>query len=341
MNNLMLSERGQQMSIVPQNFQEVIQLAQLMAKSSFVPRQYRGNEANCAAVCLQALRWGMDPFSVAQKTYFINDGGVPGYEAQLIDAVINANAPIESRLDVQWSGAGNDMSCTVTGKFKGDPVPKSRTCRMSTITTRNSPSWKQDPQQQLAYYTKRAWARLYCPDIIMGVYSKEEVEDFRGPDNAKDITPTAPSAPRPQPEDFADEDARAAEIIAQHKAQLGEADDDEPEEEPAPQPAPTPRNTGKHIALVSPETGEVKEEFSANIDGANKFLTALAADINALWERPDAARAIYAAHEDAVERIASFCTGKKGDTYAHILGSIDSIKTAVESLPETASNPFG
>lgn len=46
------------------------------------------------------------------------------------------------------------------------------------ITIKNSPLWHGDPDQQLAYYAARGWARRHRPDIIMGAYSKEEVEEM-------------------------------------------------------------------------------------------------------------------------------------------------------------------
>lgn len=192
---LTLSDGGRTGSLVlaPQSFAEVIQFSELMSKCTFVPRHLRNRPADCMAVCMQALRWEMDPFSVAQKTYFTTEGGPPGYEAQLIAAVVHSRAPLEGRLSVSWTGEGAGLTCTVTGKFRGDPAPKAKTCRIANIKTRNSPLWTADPEQQLAYYTERAWARLYCPDIIMGVYTREELierDDVAvGPDEAKDVTP--------------------------------------------------------------------------------------------------------------------------------------------------------
>ena len=59
--------------------------------------------------------------------------------------------------------------------------------------TRNSTLWADDPRQQLAYLAIKRWARLYCPDVILGVYSPDELNE-RGPAE-KDITP--PKRPRP------------------------------------------------------------------------------------------------------------------------------------------------
>jgi hypothetical protein len=166
-------------------FAEAEKFATLMSLSNFVPKHLRGKPADCLAVLLQSMRWEMDPFTVAQKTYFVNDG--IGYEAQLIAAVILSRAPITGRPDIEWSGTGDALKCIVSATFKGETKPKTREVETKTITTKNSPLWKQDPQQQLAYYTLRAWARLHCPDIILGVYTREEREEMI------DITPP-PSA---------------------------------------------------------------------------------------------------------------------------------------------------
>lgn len=34
-----------------------------------------------------------------------------------------------------------------------------------------------DPRQQLAYLAVKRWARLFCPDVIPGVYTPDELED--------------------------------------------------------------------------------------------------------------------------------------------------------------------
>jgi hypothetical protein len=64
---------------------------------------------------------------------------------------------------------------------------------IGSITTKNSPLWKSDPQQQLGYFAARSWARRHTPEVILGVYDREEAEQFQGPDNARDITPAQPS----------------------------------------------------------------------------------------------------------------------------------------------------
>ena len=79
-----LAEAPQRTTFMPQSMGEAMQLATIMSRSSFVPSHCRGNEGNCLAIIMQASRWGMDPFAVANKAYFTKDGAPPAFEAQLV-----------------------------------------------------------------------------------------------------------------------------------------------------------------------------------------------------------------------------------------------------------------
>ncbi|MBM7046092.1 recombinase RecT [Rhizobium lusitanum] len=174
-------------AVTPQTLNDVVEFAKFMCQSNAgIPSYLRGNGPDCAAIIMQALKWGFDPFSVAQKSYKVKD--VLAYEAQLIAAVINARSGIKGRLKYQFEGTGEDLVCTVTGMLDGDECIYTSP-RVGNITTKNSPLWKTDPQQQLGYYSSRNWARRHCPEVILGAYDRDEAEEFRGADNAKDITP--------------------------------------------------------------------------------------------------------------------------------------------------------
>ena len=165
---------AQRMSFAPTSMREAMDVASLMADCNFVPKHLRGKPGDCLAVVMQSSRWAMDPFAVGNKTYFVNDR--MAYEAQLVNAVVNSSNVLDGRLKVEWFGEGNELECLVTGRIKGDSDLKTRRVKINTITTRNSPLWKQDPEQQLAYFAQRAWARLHTPEVLLGVYTPDEVE---------------------------------------------------------------------------------------------------------------------------------------------------------------------
>lgn len=174
--------------IAPQNLAEVVKFAEVMCRADIaLPKHLRGNAGACMAVALQALDWQMNPFAVAGKSYQVN--GMIAYEAQLIAAVVNTRSGIKGRLRYAYQGEGNTLTCTVTGVLDGEEYSYTSP-PMGAITTKNSPLWKTDPQQQLGYFSARSWARRYTPEVILGVYDREEAEQFRGPDQAKDVTPS-------------------------------------------------------------------------------------------------------------------------------------------------------
>jgi hypothetical protein len=166
------------MMFLPATMGEAMELARLMAASNFVPPHLRQKPGDCLAVVMQANRWAMDPFAVGSKTYFVSDK--IGYEAQLVNAVINASGALDGRLHHEWEGEGNELVCIVSGKLLGDDRVKSRRVAIKHITTRNSPLWKQDPEQQLAYYASRAWVRLNAPEVLMGIYTPDELRESGG-----------------------------------------------------------------------------------------------------------------------------------------------------------------
>lgn len=173
-----------------ENMVQVMEVAKLMALSKqAVPPHLRGEPGMCFAVCIQALEWKMSPFSVANKSYVVNDR--VAFESQLIHAVIEARAPLKGRLRGTYSGDGPDLVCSISGMLEGEAEPLVYDSpKIKDIKVKNSPLWSSDPRQQLWFYSTRAWARKYCPDILLGLFSKDELEDSEiGPDRARDITP--------------------------------------------------------------------------------------------------------------------------------------------------------
>ncbi|TMU84698.1 recombinase RecT [Brucella haematophila] len=186
-NTVSVSAGATGSNIAPQNLGEVVRFAEVMSKADIaLPKHLRNNAGACMAVAMQALEWQMSPFAVASKSYSVN--GTIAYEAQLIAAVVNTRSGIKGRLKYEYKGTGNDMTCTVSGILDGETYEYTSPS-VGSITTKNSPLWKSDPQQQLGYFAARSWARRYVPEVLLGVYDREEAQDFQGADNAKNITP--------------------------------------------------------------------------------------------------------------------------------------------------------
>lgn len=183
---------------------QLYRFAEIMAAGkSTVPAHLSGSVGDCMAVAMQAAQWKMNPYAVAQKTHLVN--GVLGYEAQLVNAVINSHAPIEHRLQYEWFGPWelilgkfksmkNDkgkiyhspawepkdeqgLGVRVWTTMKGEAEPRVLELMLVQAQVRNSTLWASDPKQQLAYLAIKRWGRLHCPDVILGVYTPDELAD--------------------------------------------------------------------------------------------------------------------------------------------------------------------
>lgn len=173
------------------NMDEVMNFAKLMAISDVaVPKHIRENVGACLAVCVQAIEWRMSPYAVANKSYIVNDRLC--FESQLVHAVIEQRAPIQGRLRNRYVGEGDQRRCVVWATPKGETDPlEYQSPETGRITPKNSPLWKTKPDLQLFYNASRDWARMYYPDVIMGVYTEDELNDA-----PKAVTRTSIPMPR-------------------------------------------------------------------------------------------------------------------------------------------------
>ncbi|EBG5375933.1 recombinase RecT [Salmonella enterica subsp. enterica serovar Heidelberg] len=186
----------------PEGMNQLVRFAELMACSkATVPAHLAGKPSDCLAVTMQAAQWGMNPFAVAQKTHVVN--GTLGYEAQLVNAVVSSSNLLSTRLNYRWDGDWSkvngksdkspSLTVTVSAVLKGETEPRELTISMAQAGVRNSPLWEQDPRQQLAYLCVKRWARLHAPDVLLGVYTPDELQEAT-PRVERDITPPAATA---------------------------------------------------------------------------------------------------------------------------------------------------
>lgn len=207
----------------------IMRLSEVMAKSrTTIPDHLKGSPADCAAVIMQAMQWQMNPYAVAQKTHIVN--GTLGYEGQLVNAAITSSGVTRDRFHYEWFGAWEKiigktrvvsvpekgkkgdkdykkayqfhaadydlkdeegLGIRISATLRGETHPRELTLLLVQASVRNSPLWATDPRQQLAYLAVKRWSRLYAPDVILGVYTPDELDESGR--EIRDITP-APAA---------------------------------------------------------------------------------------------------------------------------------------------------
>lgn len=179
------------------------------------------NNPNATANCLIALnmanRMGYDPLMIMQNLYIIE--GRPAWSSQFIIAAINACgkfSPLRFEIvnhgmtDVEYTvtqGYGKNktsenvktqienVSCVAWAieKATGERIESAKIDMVMAIKEgwyqKNGSKWQTMPDQMLRYRAAAFFGRIYAPEILMGIYSADEVRDF------VDVTPE----PAPQP----------------------------------------------------------------------------------------------------------------------------------------------
>ena len=188
------------METAAQTFEGIERIANMMAKMGTMPAHLMNKPADCFRVVVQAVKWGMDPFVVAECTSLVH--GRLCYEGKLVAAVLFSLNSIEGRLDYDIKGAGQNAEITITGKPKGGKVQtlhgtvaQWRTTVKDKVSGNKVPNaWDNIPEDMLIYRGTRQWARRYAPEALLGVRTPDEFDQ----DIEKEVQATIhPAEPEP------------------------------------------------------------------------------------------------------------------------------------------------
>ena len=205
MNDLIQHDPSNTRSAIfnPTSLEKLQAFAEQMALSRVaIPSHLVGKPADCLAVALQAVQWNMNPYSVAQKTSVVN--GNLCFEAQLVNAIVTSSHAVSSRFKYEYGGpwekyrpgdrtaaAEKGLCIRVGAVLTGETeLTWGEWLYLEFVKVRNSPLWSTAPKQQFGYLAVKYWARLYTPDVILGVYTPDEF----GTPIERDVTP--PSSPQ-------------------------------------------------------------------------------------------------------------------------------------------------
>ena len=187
-------------ALVPTDAGSAFKLAEMMSTGKLVPTHLQRSPGDCLMVIEQAMRWGMSPFAVAQCTSVIQ--GKLMFEGKLVAAAIQSCGILADRLNYEFTGEGDKRAIKVSATIKGEAKPRSVELALKDARTSNG-MWTKQPDQQLVYAGTRVWGRRHAPEVMLGVYSPEEMEPpkdvFTGVTiEPEDILPEPVAAPTPK-----------------------------------------------------------------------------------------------------------------------------------------------
>ena len=161
----------------PASFDFMQRQAKLMAASKMVPEMYQNNLPNCVVALEIASRIGASPLAVMQNLYIIK--GKPSWSAQFIIGIINTTKKF-TPLRFKVTGTGDDMKCIA----HADDVKTGETLIGPTVTIKMAKlegwgkKWQTMPELMLQYRAAAFFGRLYAPEVLMGMLTREEVADI-------------------------------------------------------------------------------------------------------------------------------------------------------------------
>lgn len=199
--NMSLSEQNQMtiasdMALVSGNvwqdkkaFNQLLRASQMLSQSTLVPQIYQGKPQDCFIAAELASRMNTSPIFVMQNLYVVK--GRPSWSGQACKAMID-NSGKFIKTDYVYTGKeGTDSwGCYFTAikAIDGEVVNGTEiTIKMAKDEGwyhkpdkygKETSKWPTMPKQMLAYRAAAFFARMYCPECLMGLQIYEEVEDI-------------------------------------------------------------------------------------------------------------------------------------------------------------------
>jgi hypothetical protein len=192
-----------------QGFEDAQRMAKALSSSTLVPADYQGNVSNTLIALEMSQRTGSSPMAVMQNLHIIH--GRPSWSSQFVIAALNSCgrfSPLRYRVEDlgdtdakidEWTGPKgqrtkssriikvHDKSCVAwcydkaTGDvLEGPPVSIGMAVAEGWYTKDGS-KWVTMPELMLRYRAAKFFGNLYAPDVLMGMHTADEVEDFDEP----------------------------------------------------------------------------------------------------------------------------------------------------------------
>lgn len=162
-------------------FAQIQRVAALFAESDLVPAVFQGKPANCAVALQMAFRMRVDPMMLMQNMYIV--AGRPGIEAKLAIALINSRGPFKGPLQWRFDGTGDDRTCycyaihRATDQKCEAAVPWRMVVAEGWLSKSGS-KWKTMPEIMFQYRSAMFLGRLYCPEVLLGLPTNDELHDI-------------------------------------------------------------------------------------------------------------------------------------------------------------------
>jgi hypothetical protein len=188
----------------PSAFEQAQRMAKLLTSSSIVPQSYRDNIADSVIALEMANRIGANPLAVMQNLYIVH--GRPAWSSQFLISCINASGKFSPlRYKMTGTRGSDEWGCFAwavdkSGERLEGPEVTIGTAKAEGWMQKNGSKWKTMPELMLRYRAATLFARLFAPELTMGIQTDDEVIDISPivTDPVRAAKPAKVTPPEPQ-----------------------------------------------------------------------------------------------------------------------------------------------
>ena len=161
-------------------FDQATRVANMLSKSKIVPENYQNRPEDCFIAVELAARMNTSPVFIMQNLYVVK--GKPSWAGQACMAMISACGKFKNVRHIYTGTKGTDTrGCYVEAVRVADGEVVQGT-EVTLAMARgegwmSNSKWKNMPEQMLGYRAASFFARMYCPEAMMGLHTAEEVYD--------------------------------------------------------------------------------------------------------------------------------------------------------------------
>lgn len=180
MEEVVLSEKRQVSVYSDVNlYNNALKMAESLAKSDLIPDNYKGKPESCLIAIDVARQIGArSPLFVMQNLFVVK--GKPSWSGQYCDAIVRANF---KKVKVDLSGEGDERGCKVTAYDQNDNFCEGtrvtiRMAKQEGWFSKTGSKWQTIPDLMLQYRAFAFFARIHCPDKLLGIHDEFENVDI-------------------------------------------------------------------------------------------------------------------------------------------------------------------
>ena len=168
-----MSTPNTQLMVVPRTVDEFNDLAERFSKSTLLPKSMQGKAPDVLVTIMAGAEMGLSPMASLRAIHVIEGKPVLSADGMVALVLGSGKAKYFTRV------AESDTVVTYETCRVGTDIPRRCTWTIQMAKTAGlhlKDNWRSQPRAMLAARAKSELARDVFPDVLMGVYTDEEIE---------------------------------------------------------------------------------------------------------------------------------------------------------------------